>query len=156
VLAKVEYENYLGEATALWNKAWDEFQVRVAQHPRLRRFVSPRQLLLVPSLAWYVLFFLAPLVLVGIHSFGQISLITFDMHFGWTLQNYTGYRRPDLLQDAHAVADPVGEHDRALSRPRYPLAYFLSRLSVKWQRVGLLAIIVPFWRASSVRLRTRW
>jgi spermidine/putrescine transport system substrate-binding protein len=26
VLAKVEYENYLGEATALWNKAWDEFK----------------------------------------------------------------------------------------------------------------------------------
>jgi spermidine/putrescine transport system substrate-binding protein len=26
VLAKVEYENYLGEALALWNKAWDEFK----------------------------------------------------------------------------------------------------------------------------------
>jgi spermidine/putrescine-binding protein len=26
VLAKVEYENYLGEATAMWSKAWDEFK----------------------------------------------------------------------------------------------------------------------------------
>ena len=26
VLAKVEYENYLGEATAQWSKAWDEFK----------------------------------------------------------------------------------------------------------------------------------
>jgi len=26
VLAKVEYENYLGEALALWSKAWDEFK----------------------------------------------------------------------------------------------------------------------------------
>jgi spermidine/putrescine transport system substrate-binding protein len=26
VLAKVEYENYLGEALAMWSKAWDEFK----------------------------------------------------------------------------------------------------------------------------------
>jgi spermidine/putrescine-binding protein len=26
VLAKVEYENYLGEALAIWSKAWDEFK----------------------------------------------------------------------------------------------------------------------------------
>jgi hypothetical protein len=26
VLAKVEYENFLGEAGALWTKAWDEFK----------------------------------------------------------------------------------------------------------------------------------
>ena len=26
VLARVEYEDYLGEATALWSKVWDEFK----------------------------------------------------------------------------------------------------------------------------------
>jgi spermidine/putrescine transport system permease protein len=127
-------------------------QVRVAPRSTGRRgFLSARQLLLLPSLLWYLAFFLAPLVLVAIHSFGQISLVTFNMRFGWTLQNYRD------------ISDPI--YFRTLTRSLilsatttvlclmlgYPLAYFLSRLPVKWQRVGLLAIIVPFWASFVVR-----
>jgi spermidine/putrescine transport system permease protein len=116
-----------------------------------RGFVAPRQLLLLPSLIWFLGFFLVPLVLVAIHSFGQISLVTFRMHFGWTLQNYRD------------IADPI--YFRTLTRSLllsasttlltlvlgFPMAYFLSRLSPRWQKVGLLAIIVPFWASFVVR-----
>jgi spermidine/putrescine transport system permease protein len=118
---------------------------------RWRGFVAPRQLLLLPSLIWFLGFFLVPLVLVAIHSFGQISLVTFRMHFGWTLQNYRD------------IADPI--YFRTLTRSLllsasttlltlvlgFPMAYFLSRLSPRWQKVGLLAIIVPFWASFVVR-----
>ncbi|MDP9242181.1 MAG: ABC transporter permease [Actinomycetota bacterium] len=116
-----------------------------------RRFLAARQLLLVPSLAWFLVFFVAPLVLVAVHSFGQISFVTFNMRFGWTLENY------------RHISDPI--YFRTLTRSLvlsatttllclllgYPLAYFLSRLSVKWQRIGLLAVIVPFWASFVVR-----
>jgi spermidine/putrescine transport system permease protein len=116
-----------------------------------KRFFAPRQLLLLPSLAWFLVFFVAPLVLVAVHSFGQISLVTFTMRFGWTLQNYRD------------IADPI--YFRTLTRSLvlsatttflclllgYPLAYFVSRLPVKWQRMGLLAVIVPFWASFVVR-----
>lgn len=119
--------------------------------PRWRAFTAPRQLLLLPSLIWFLGFFLVPLVLVAVHSFGQISLVTFRMHFGWTLQNYRD------------IADPI--YFRTLVRSLelsisttlltlvlgFPMAYFTSRLSPRWQRVALLAIIVPFWASFVVR-----
>ena len=124
-----------------------EFTVR----HRWRGFTTPRQLLLLPSLVWFLGFFLAPLVLIAVHSFGQISLVTFRMRFGWTLQNYRD------------IADPI--YFRTLMRSLelsaattvltlifgFPMAYFLSRLSSRWQKIGLLAIIVPFWASFVVR-----
>jgi ABC-type spermidine/putrescine transport system permease subunit I len=118
---------------------------------RWRGFAAPRQLLLLPSLVWFLGFFLAPLVLIAVHSFGQISLVTFRMRFGWTLQNYRD------------IADAV--YFRTLMRSLelsaattvltlilgFPMAYFLSRLSPRWQKIGLLAIIVPFWASFVVR-----
>jgi spermidine/putrescine transport system permease protein len=113
--------------------------------------VAPRQLLLLPSLAWFLAFFIAPLVLVAIHSFGQISFVTFDMRFGWTLQNYRD------------IADPIYLHTLVRSLVLsasttvlclllgYPLAYFLSRQPPRWQKIGLLLIIVPFWASFVVR-----
>lgn len=130
-------------------------QVGVTRDPTLgsrwRSFTAPRQLLLLPSLIWFLGFFLVPLVLVAVHSFGQISLVTFRMRFGWTLQNYRD------------IADPI--YFRTLVRSLelsltttlltlllgFPMAYLLSRLSTRWQRVGLLAIIVPFWASFVVR-----
>jgi ABC-type spermidine/putrescine transport system permease subunit I len=118
---------------------------------RWRGWTAPRQLLLLPSLVWFVAFFLAPLVLIAVHSFGQISLVTFRMRFGWTLQNYRD------------IADPI--YFRTLLRSLelsvattlltlllgFPMAYFLSRQSSGWQKFGLLAIIVPFWASFVVR-----
>jgi spermidine/putrescine transport system permease protein len=90
-------------------------------------------------------------VLVGIHSFGQISLVTFEMRFGWTLQNYRD------------IADPIYFHtlmrSLVLSASTtvlclllgYPLAYFLSRQPPKRQKIGLLLVIVPFWASFVVR-----
>ena len=83
-------------------------------------------------------------MLVAIHSFGQISLVTFDMHFGWTLQNYREISDPIYLRTLTRSLILSATTTGLCLLLGYPLAYFLSRLPPKWQRVGLLAIIVPF------------
>lgn len=90
-------------------------------------------------------------MLVSIHSFGQISLVTFDMHFGWTLQNYRDIADPIYFRTLTRSLILSGTTTTLCLVLGYPLAYFLSRLPVKWQRVGLLAIIVPFWASFVVR-----
>jgi ABC-type spermidine/putrescine transport system permease subunit I len=123
-------------------------QVRLA--PTGRGHVG-RHLLLLPSLLLFVALFLVPLAIVAVHSFGQVSLVTFQMRFGWTLQNYRDIGDPlyrhtlvrSLLLSASTTALCV--------LAGLPLAYFTSRQSERLQRVLLLLVIVPFWTSFVVR-----
>ena len=53
-----------------------------------------RSLLALPTVAWMLLFFLVPLALVIVYSFATISLVTYDISFGWTLSNYRQIHDP--------------------------------------------------------------
>jgi len=53
-----------------------------------------RSLLALPTLAWMLLFFLIPLGLVVVYSFATISLVTYNISFGWTLSNYRQIHDP--------------------------------------------------------------
>ena len=89
--------------------------------------------------------------MIAVHSLGTISLVTFQMRFGWTLENYRD------------IADPI--YFRTLTQSLklslvttlltlllgFPMAFFLSRATPRWQSIGLLAIIVPFWASFVVR-----
>jgi spermidine/putrescine transport system permease protein len=118
---------------------------------RWRAFTSPRQLLLLPSLVWFLGFFLAPLVLIAVHSVGQISLVTFQMRFGWTLQNYRDIAEPIYFRTLSRSLELSAATTLLTLILGFPMAYFLSRQSPRWQKVGLLAIIVPFWASFVVR-----
>ena len=59
--------------------------------------VASRRLLLSPSLAWLALFFLAPLCLLLVFSFGTINPFTFEVDFGWTIENYQRLADPLYL-----------------------------------------------------------
>jgi spermidine/putrescine transport system permease protein len=113
---------------------------------------SWRQLLVVPTLGGVFVFFLIPLGLIITYSFAQISLITYDIKFQWTLENY------------RSLADPLYFHTLLRSillslvttigclLVGFPLAYFISRQSVKVQRLLLLLVLVPFWTSFIVRV----
>lgn len=130
-------------------------QVRVAhgrqQRDRVRGLLAPRQLLLLPSLAWYLIFFIAPLVLVAVNSFGQISLLTFIMRYGWTLQNYRDIHDPIYFHTLMRSLELSVSTTVACLMLGFPMAYFLSRQPSRWQKIGLLLIIVPFWASFVVR-----
>jgi ABC-type spermidine/putrescine transport system permease subunit I len=110
-----------------------------------------RQLLPLPSLGWTLFFFLAPLGILVVYSFGQIDIVTFKLHFGWTLDNYV--RIVDSLYLNTIVRSLV----LALSATSaclvigFPVAYYISRQSAGSQRLLLLAIMVPFWTSFLVR-----
>ena len=90
-----------------------------------------RQLLALPSVGWTILFFLAPLGLLLVYSFGSVNLLTFKVEFGWTLSNYSDifqklYLEPVLRSFAVSAAStlaclvigfPVALHDRPGARP---------------------------------------
>ena len=43
--------------------------------------------LALPALAWYLLFFIGPLAIMGAYSFAEVSGFT-DVAFNWNLGNY--------------------------------------------------------------------
>ena len=58
-----------------------------------------RVLLAAPSFGWTLLFFLVPLGILLVYSFGQVDVITLNLHFGWTLENYE--RSASAALDGH-------------------------------------------------------
>jgi spermidine/putrescine transport system permease protein len=120
--------------------------VRRAQPSRLLR-----GLLALPTVGWVVLFFAVPLGMVIVYSLATISLVTFNISFGWTLSNYRQIYDPLYFNTlVRSVELSVGATIGCLLLG-FPLAYFISRQSTRWQRVLLVFVIVPFWTSFIVR-----
>ncbi len=108
--------------------------------------------LLAPSLLWFTAFFIAPLILVLVHSFGRMDLVTFDMRFGWNLQNYRAILDPIYFRTLMRSLALSTSTTMLCALVGLPLAYFISRQSDRGQRVLLLLVIVPFWTSFVVRI----
>ncbi len=110
-----------------------------------------RQALALPSVGWTALFFVAPLGLLLLYSFGTTNTLTYEVQFGWTTSNYTGVFhglyidaiRRSLLLSAGATA--------ACLVIGFPVAYTIARAKGRWQIVLLLMVMVPFWTSFVVR-----
>lgn len=112
---------------------------------------AARQLLVAPSAGWTLLFFLVPLGILVVYSFGQIDLVTLKLRWGWTLESYVRIvnslylnsilRSIALSLTATALCLVIG----------FPVAYYVSRQPPRRQNFFLLAIMVPFWTSFLVR-----
>ena len=110
-----------------------------------------RQLLIAPSAGWMLLFFLVPLGIMVVYSFGQRNVVTLELYWGWTVQNYVDVvgslylnaivRSIVLSVTATALCLVVG----------FPVAYYISRQPHRRQNLLLLAIMIPFWTSFLVR-----
>jgi ABC-type spermidine/putrescine transport system permease subunit I len=112
---------------------------------------SARHLLAVPSVAWTALFFLAPLGLLLLYSFGSTNLLTFQVYFGWTTSNYTGifqklYLDPVLRSFVLSFGATI-----ACLLIGFPVAYTIARAKGKRQALLLLMVMIPFWTSFVVR-----
>ena len=114
--------------------------------------MRPRTLLLVPSLLWFTAFFVAPLVLVLIHSFGRMDLVTFEMRFDWNLQNYRNILDPIYFRTLLRSLALSTSTTILCALVGLPVAYFISRQNDRWQRGLLVLVIVPFWTSFVVRI----
>ena len=98
-----------------------------------------------PGTFWLVVFFLAPLAIVWVMSFGEQVSLT-ETKFTGTLQQYT-----------RALGDPVylgiiwkSVYLSAFATflcllIAYPVAFFICFVKGRWKMILLIAIILPFW-----------
>jgi spermidine/putrescine transport system permease protein len=112
---------------------------------------AARHLLALPSVGWTALFFLAPLGLLLVYSFGTTNLLTYQVDFGWTFSNYSGifqtlYLDPILRSFALSAAATL-----ACLLIGFPVAYTIARASGRRQAILLLMIMIPFWTSFVVR-----
>lgn len=100
--------------------------------------------LVTPVLAWLMLFFAVPLLIVVVISFlgrtpyGQLI-------FTFTLENYQRFFEPlylNILIYTFIMSFFVTLLTFLLG---YPLAYTIARFNKTWQRIGLMLVMIPFW-----------
>jgi ABC-type spermidine/putrescine transport system permease subunit I len=112
---------------------------------------SWRQLLVLPTVGGVFVFFLVPLGLILAYSLAQIDLITYDIRFAWTLENYRSLADPLYFHTLlRSILLSLGTTFGCLL-VGFPLAYFISRQPAKVQRLLLVLVLVPFWTSFVVR-----
>ena len=97
---------------------------------------NKRSLLAVPYVVWMALFVVAPIIMVVVYAFSTAS-------GGFTLDNFTRMgtytviftRSFKLALIATAVCLLIG----------YPLSYIMAREGPRFQRVGMMLIMLPMW-----------
>ena len=121
---------WLRVSAALWRRPW----ARAA-------------LLLTPPLAWFAVFYIAPLVVLLVTAFWQINPFTTNIERVWTLNNLsTILTTPAYLQiigRTVAMAAAVTVVDAVVA---FPFAYYMARVASPRTRTALfVAILLPLW-----------
>ena len=130
----------------------------------MRRQVGRRLVLAVPYL-WLLIFFLAPLLIVGKISLSQmrIGIPPYEPLIDWTasgwnwlrvtLDNYVLLFQDDLYVDAYIQSLTIaGLSTLACLAIGYPMALGIARAPEKARNPLLLLIIVPFWTSFLIRV----
>ena len=112
-----------------------------------RRPWARASLLLTPALAWFVLIYLAALVVLLITAFWRINPFTSNIEQVWNLNNFTlifrtpAYRAIVLRTVGMAAGVTVVDAIIAL-----PFAYYMARIASRRTRTFLyVAILLPLW-----------
>jgi ABC-type spermidine/putrescine transport system permease subunit I len=113
--------------------------------------VRSKALLGIPSFAWTLLFFGVPIGFLLAYSVGQIDIITFQVSWGWTLDNYRDVFDSLYLRTiGRSLLLALGATAGALILG-FPIAYYISLQRGRRQLLLLLAVMVPFWTSFLVR-----
>ena len=112
-----------------------------------RRPWARATLLLTPPLAWFVLIYLAALVVLLITAFWQINPFTTNIERVWSLNNFhTIFSSPayrGIIGRTVGMAAAVTVTDTVVA---FPFAYFMARVASPRSRTALfVAILLPLW-----------
>ena len=120
----------LRASAALWRRPW-----------------ARATILLTPPLAWFILVYLAALVVLLITAFWQINPFTTNIERVWNLGNFTqiltssAYRAVIVRTVGMAAAVTVVDAIVA-----FPFAYYMARIASRRARTALfVAILLPLW-----------
>ena len=111
--------------------------------------------LISPAALWLLIFFLAPLVLVLLVSFGERGDAG-QVVYSWTLKNYARFfgKVGDRYLYVHIFVRSLGIallNTLLCLLVGYPLAYFIARQAPNRRNVLLLLVMIPFWTNFLVR-----
>src|SRR5713101_9935749 len=107
-------------------------------------------LLLLPAIAWYGAFFLAPLARMAVISFSVPGPYG-GIEPGFTLDSYQQLTDPLYLNIFAVTLRMALIGTLACLIVGYPLAYFLATRAGRYKTLLLLLIIVPFWTSFLIR-----
>jgi putative spermidine/putrescine transport system permease protein len=122
--------------------AWSRISAALWRRPWARA-----TLLLTPPLAWFVLIYLAALVVLLITAFWQINPFTTNIERVWSLTNFqTIFTSPayrSIIVRTVAMAAAVTVTDTVVA---FPFAYYMARIATRRTRTILfMAILLPLW-----------
>jgi putative spermidine/putrescine transport system permease protein len=117
-------------STALWRRPW-----------------ARATLLLTPPLAWFLLVYVASLVVLLVTAFWSVNPFTTNIDRTWTLSNFHAiFTTPAYLSDIGqtvGMAAAVTVTDAVIA---FPFAYFMARVAAPRTRTALfVAILLPLW-----------
>jgi putative spermidine/putrescine transport system permease protein len=117
-------------STALWRRPW-----------------ARATLLLTPPLAWFLLVYIASLVILLVTAFWTVNPFTTNIDKTWTLSNFHEiFTTPAYLSDIAqtvGMAAAVTVTDAVIA---FPFAYFMARVAAPRTRTALfVAILLPLW-----------
>ncbi|MEA2388592.1 MAG: putative spermidine/putrescine transport system permease protein [Thermoleophilaceae bacterium] len=111
-------------------------------------------LTLTPPLAWFVLIYLAALVVLFVSAFWTVDPFTGDIVHNWTLQNFRTLIDSDTYHSIAlrtiGLAAAVTITDAILA---FPFAYYAARLAPRrLQTVLFVLVLLPLWSSYLVRV----
>jgi putative spermidine/putrescine transport system permease protein len=111
-------------------------------------------LTLTPPLAWFVLIYLAALVVLFVSAFWTVDPFTGDIVHNWTLQNFRTLIDSDTYHSIAlrtiGLAAAVTITDALLA---FPFAYYAARLAPRrLQTVLFVLVLLPLWSSYLVRV----
>jgi putative spermidine/putrescine transport system permease protein len=117
-------------STALWRRPW-----------------ARASLLLTLPLAWFLLVYIASLVVLLVTAFWTVNPFTTNIDKTWTLSNFHAiFTTPAYLSDIGqtvGMAAAVTVTDALIA---FPFAYFMARVAAPRTRTALfVAILLPLW-----------
>ncbi|MGH3087706.1 MAG: ABC transporter permease [Rubrobacteraceae bacterium] len=106
--------------------------------------------LLSPAAFWLGVFFMAPLLLILVYSFGR-SGVYGDLTITFSLENYLRVFDPLYLEIIGRSLAIAGITTLLCFALGYPLAYFIAFKGGSWKVALILMVMIPFWTSLLVR-----
>jgi spermidine/putrescine transport system permease protein len=98
----------------------------------------------LPPTVWLVFFFIIPLTLVWVLSFGEKRGIV-DIEITWVLDNYARALQPLYLEIFWKSIWMAAAATLVCLIVGYPVAFAIAFAPARWKPYLLLALMVPFW-----------
>jgi spermidine/putrescine transport system permease protein len=106
--------------------------------------------LALPSIAWLLIFFLIPLVIVAVYSFAQRGTYG-GVEFTFSAQNYArvlDWIYFKVFWQSLKLATATSFSCLLIG---YPMAFVMASASRRWKSILLILVVIPFWTNFVVR-----